>query len=93
MDASITYEFPNADITALVVTNDRKTAAQYIERGYTLFTVPQMFGREDGEIVLMEERGASACEDGLAYLATYEQEARDHFSGGGESLGQMNVNH
>lgn len=82
MKDSIIYECPNADVTALAVTNDRKTAAQYIERGYTLFTVPQMFGQEDGEIVLLEERGASACEDGLAYLAAYEQEARDHFSYG-----------
>ena len=67
MDDSMTYRYITESGEQLAVTNSREKAARLIECGYTLFTVPQMFGREDGEIVLMEERGASAYEDGLAY--------------------------
>ena len=51
-----TYSYPElGPIKDFVVTNDRETAKRYIRHGYTLFTVPQMFGTEHGIITLFLE--------------------------------------
>lgn len=92
-DSTHTYVCPNAEITSLVATDDRETAAQYIERGYTLFAVPQMFGAESGQIVLYLEHEADRKADGMSILEGYERESRNHISGGASSFGQMNVSH
>lgn len=54
-----TYSMPGATkIRDLVATNDKETAKKYIKQGYTIFAVPQMFGRCEGVIVLyLEEAG------------------------------------
>ena len=77
-----TYTCPHiGELLGLTVTNDRETVKRYIERGYTLFTVPQMFGEETGPIVLYQEREAKGVEDADAVLKAYEQGARSHISG------------
>ena len=93
MDSTHTYIYQNAAIISLVATSDRKKAAQYIECGYTLFTVPQMFGAESGQIVLYLEHEADRKADGMSILEGYERESRNHISGGASSFGQMNVSH
>lgn len=66
-----------------VATNERDTAVRYIEKGYALFTVPQMFGEEAGQIVLYKDGEENV--DGERILKEYEDEARNHISGGCES--------
>lgn len=52
----IEYSFPKiGNLLDLKSTNDRETAKRCIERGYKLFTVPQMFGLENGQIILYLE--------------------------------------
>lgn len=84
-ERSTTYVSGKGSISEVVATDDRKTAAQYIERGYTLFTVPQMFGTENGVIVLTKEQSdiqaaTSLKGTGEVALKKYEDDARDHFS-------------
>lgn len=93
MNIRTTYTYPNAQIKELTVTNDRATAERLIERGFSLFTVPQMFGAEEGPIVLYREPGKSLKVDGAAYLREYERDAVSHCSDGGISCGQVNDNH
>lgn len=51
-----TYSMPGATkIKDLVATNDKETAKKYIKQGYTIFAVPQMFGKCEGVIVLYHE--------------------------------------
>lgn len=53
-----TYSMPgNTKTRDLVATNDKETAKRYIKQGYTLFAVPQMFGKCEGVIVLYLEEG------------------------------------
>lgn len=85
MTNSVTYADVNGPIEAVVVTDSRETAAQYIERGYTLFTVPQMFGVETGVIVLCLEQEAQSQkanrmsrEDAIRVLEDYEKASRNH---------------
>lgn len=55
-DIATTYSYPNiGTLKDLVVTNNREAAKKCIEQGYTLFTIPQMFGMEQGEITLFLE--------------------------------------
>lgn len=52
----IQYSYPKiGTLEDLVVTNDRETAKRCIMHGYTLFTVPQMFGVEQGVFTLVLE--------------------------------------
>ena len=93
MDSTHTYIYQNAAIISLVATSDRKKAAQYIECGYTLFTVPQMFGVESGQIVLYLEHEADHKDNGMSILEDYERKSRNHISVGGSFFDQMNVSH
>lgn len=89
-----TYSFPRLGaVKDLVVTNDRETAKRYIGQGYTLFTVPQMFGEESGIITLYLEPDSHPVEDSSAVLEEYEQGARRHILGGGVSNGHVNDSH
>jgi len=83
----ITYSVPNADAIDVVVTNDKKVAEQLIERQYTLFTVPQMFGEETGAITLYLEREAQnrppkpvSRADAHRVLQDYETSSRERCS-------------
>lgn len=50
------YHYPSiGKIDDLVVTDSREKAKQCIQKGYTLFTVPQMFGLEEGLFTLFLE--------------------------------------
>ena len=89
----ITYEYPCADIKNLVVTNSREVAAHFIEDGYELFSVPQMFSEEHGVIVLYLENSHSRKENGIEILKNYEDESRNHASGGSSSSVHANVIH
>lgn len=54
-----TYSMPGATkIKDLVATNNKEAAKKYIEQGYTIFAVPQMFGRCEGVIILYLEEEA-----------------------------------
>lgn len=87
------YEFLKAQTEAILVTNDRKTAARYIGFGYSIFAVPQMFGQEDGIFVLGIDSESKPISNGMAVLEQYEQEARNHISGGSSSFGQVKDTH
>lgn len=89
----ITYEYPCASIKNLVVTNDRGTAARYIEKGYDIFSVPQMFGQECGVIVLYAEEFPSTKKNGMEILKSYEDDARSHAFGGSPSPSHTNASH
>lgn len=78
------YEMDN-----LVSTDDRGAAIQYIQKGYALFTVPQMFGREEGQIVLYKD--GEQNDDAEEILKRYEDEARNHIFGASESYGHTNL--
>lgn len=87
------YSFPNVQARDLAVTDSRNEAGRLIETGYTLFTVPQMFGSEAGPITLYRGGESSAAKNGMEVLAQYEQESRNHISSGSESFGQVKDNH
>lgn len=87
------YSFPNAQAKDLAVTDSRNEAGRLIENGYTLFTVPQMFGSETGPITLYRDADGSTAKNGIEILAQYEQESRNHISSGSESCGQVKDNH
>ena len=77
-ETPITYIYPCwGGKTEVVITNSREKAAQYIEKGYELVAVPQMFGEKEGTIVLIFEQD----EDDSAFeiLELYEEEARKKF--------------
>lgn len=82
----IQYSFPKiGELADLTVTNDRETAKRCIGQGYTLFTVPQMFGAEDGVIVLAllaQNQTASQMseEDANQVLTDYEIASRELYS-------------
>lgn len=81
---TIEFIFPSCNnLLSIVVTNNRKAAAQRIEHGYTLFTVPQLFGEEYGQIVLFRENGAMSGPDGMSILEAYESDARKYYSSDG----------
>lgn len=61
----------------LVSTDDRVDAAQYIKNGYAIFTVPQMFGQEQGQIVLYKSDEEMPGHENA--LKEYEDAARDRF--------------
>lgn len=49
-----TYNFPNVGTLAdIAVTDSRETAIRHITKGYAPFTVPQMFGKEEGQFTLV----------------------------------------
>lgn len=77
-----TYTYPNASIQCLTVTNDRTSAERLIERGYTLFTVPQMFGMDTGPFVLYQDADGKPVRDGAMVLLEYERDAQRHISCG-----------
>ncbi len=58
----IRYSFPKiGNLLDLTATNDRGTAKRCIERGYKLFSVPQMFGFEKGQFILyLEDQNQTA---------------------------------
>lgn len=69
----------------LIVTDDRETAKSCIEQGYTLLTVPQMFGMEDGVIVLAwpvpnQKSGPMSAADALRVLTDQETASRENYS-------------
>ena len=77
-----TYSYPKlGDIKDLVVTNDRETAKRYIRQGYTLFTVPQMFGEESGTVTLflegLNQKASQMSEEAASHvLSDYETASR-----------------
>lgn len=73
------------DLMDLVVTPNREIAKRYIEKGYMLLTVPQMFGSEDGAIVLAlpaQNQTASLMSEADAdrVLTDYEIASREQYS-------------
>lgn len=59
-----------------VAVNTREAAARYMELGYSIFCIPQMFGDASGYIVLCRQDGnAMGCEDAIALLEKFEQQA------------------
>lgn len=82
-EQSIEFIYPTCnDLLSVVVTNNREAAADRIEKGYLPFTVPQMFGAENGSIVLFLEKGATEKSDGMIILRDYEEGARIHLKRG-----------
>lgn len=86
MKVETNYSFPKTGYLAdLVVTNSRKSAKWYIQKGYTLLTVPQMFGAEDGVIVLAlqaqnQKASPMSEEDASRVLLSYEIASREKYS-------------
>lgn len=77
-----TYAIPKIHATDIIATNSDYEAIQYIEAGYTLFTVPQMFGCEKGIITLYRTTDSTPIKDGTAFLERYKRNSRTHISGG-----------
>ena len=83
-----TYSFPKVgELSDLVCTNNRDEAVMHIQHGYKLFTVPQMFGAEDGQITLYLERAAQSHKasqmsktDADRVLTDYETSSRERYS-------------
>lgn len=84
VDRTISYSVLDGDgIERIIVTNSRDHAIQLMEQGYTLFTVPQMFNKEDGEITLyLDTQGQNPSpnrmtkESASRVLADYETSSR-----------------
>lgn len=80
------YSFPKiGELADLIVTNNRETAKGCIRQGYTLLTVPQMFGMEDGEITLAlpaQNRTANQMSEADAnrVLTDYEIASREKYN-------------
>lgn len=87
------YELPQVNACSIFATNSREIAGQYIEKGYSPFTVPQMFNMEDGAIFLYKDSGNKSTENGLNVLEEYEREVGNHISGGFPSCGHVKDNH
>lgn len=74
-----TYNFPNVGTLAdIAVTDSRETAIRHITKGYLPFTVPQMFGKEEGQftLILKRQKGTPdpvSDEDALKALCVYEK--------------------
>lgn len=93
MDCYYTYSVPEVNTTDIVATNNPNEAAQLIEKGYTLFTVPQMFGSDNGIITLYRMADYKPVKNGMAVLEQYKQESGLYISGGSKSCDQVNDNH
>lgn len=82
------YHYPSiGKIDDLVVTDSRETAKQCIQKGYTLFTVPQMFGLEEGLFTLFLEDHSQMAnkrskEAADHVLSDFEKSIRDQYSAG-----------
>jgi len=83
IETGIKYSFPKiGELADLVVTNNRETAKSCIVRGYKLFTVPQMFGAEEGVITLVleaqnQKANPMSVEDADRVLTDYETASRE----------------
>lgn len=69
----------------LVVTDNREIAKQDIQRGYRIFTVPQMFGTESGVFTLyLEDQNQTAnrmsIESADRVLTEFEESIRAWYS-------------
>ena len=77
-----TYNFPNVGTLAdIAVTDSRETAIRHITKGYAPFTVPQMFGKEEGQFTLVladrnPEANQKSEDDAHQVLSDFEAASR-----------------
>lgn len=78
----ISFIYP-VETSCIICTDSRKEAIQSIQNGYQLFVVPQMFKKEEGVIVLYQDKpdrnrasSRMTAEDAARVLSDYEQTSR-----------------
>ena len=80
-----TYAIPKIHATDIIATDSDNEAIRYMGEGYTLFTVPQMFGCEKGIITLYRTADSTPIKDGAVFLERYKRNSKAHISGGSKS--------